>query len=82
MLQMQDYMGLQVLDRPLISIGCRKAACDALAHIRRRHILSGAFDRSHVRLFAMPIKNIRAVCKYIQSPTVVDQAFVMQFRCN
>lgn len=28
MLQMQDYMGLQVLDRSLISIGCRKASCD------------------------------------------------------
>ena len=43
MLQMQDYMGLQVLDRSLISIGCRKAACDALAHIKRRHLLSGSF---------------------------------------
>lgn len=40
MLQVQDYMGLQVLDRSLISIGFRKAACDALAHIRRRHTLS------------------------------------------
>lgn len=55
MLQMQDYTGLQVLDRSLISIGCRKAACDALAHIKRRHLLSGAFGRDH-RLFAIPIK--------------------------
>lgn len=75
-------MGLQVLGRSLILIGCRKAACDALAHIKRRHLFSGAFCRSHYLISVIPIKNIRAVCKYLQSPTVIDQALMMQFRCN
>lgn len=74
--------GLQVLGRSLISIGCRKTACDALAHIKRRHLFSGAFRRSHYRVSVTPIKNIRVVCKYLQSPTVIDQALMMQFRCN
>lgn len=54
--------GLQVLGRSLILIGCRKAACDALAHIKRRHLFSGAFCRSHYLISVIPIKNIRAVC--------------------